>query len=748
MLPPPPPSRVPAPQRLPRARDPWMLLAMGLAVALQLWTWSRLDGYELADVIEYMDRADQFVRGEPLDPGTLRSFAFSALLVPLFWVVQLLGLHDGVAVDLARLLQMAFALGAMRLVALSAARLGGRSAGVGAAFVLAVNPVLAQYAVTPLSGTAALFFIALGTDLLLREPQLRRALAAGAALGAAVLMAYQCLPIAVPIAAIGWAQRGWRHMLHAAALVAGFAALILLQCLSDWAVYGTFGSSMGAYLAQNVYGVLATKLLLLGLEGPARFFYDRLVVVAEDGTFYMEMGPYWYLTELAWRCLVPGVLFLIAIGVLASLRRGRRVALVLFLLMAANVWLMSAKGSKSFRLWLPLLPILATVGGLGFGALVSGGQARWLARTAAVLALAFGLAGGIAALERTNLTKFGPYWHAVDILARELRPLADAPPARFASSYHWAVRFRAPQHLELVKLPHHLDRWPLLESEERAEVVAFLADLDGLVGHLQSFSQDPVLLAEVNRCFEVVDVIDGGPSMEELQPVFVFRRRTGSPLARTLYEVYEDTGPGEPNEVAAYVSRIAYPSRVDFRRVDFNPPRRQMEFLGFDVDLAVSSGRQVWLTYHWLAGPNLEGSDYGIVDRVTDDLGSGWNQNHQPTLGAYPTSRWKEGTIVRESLLTSWPEVPSQFGGGYLRGELVAVHVWLAIGQFDQEYQGMRYLTIFAPSGERPLVRSKTEAEMGRKWSPDGLLQVGGFWWAPPAERRLPDDGRPFPGER
>lgn len=725
-----------------------MLLAMGLAVALQFWTWSRLEGYELADVIEYMDRADQFVRGEPLDPLTLRSFAFSALLVPLFGVVKLLGLHDGVAVDLARLLQMAFALGAIRLVALSAARLGGRSAGVGAAFVLALNPVLAQYAVTPLSGTAALFFLALGTDLLLREPHPRRALAAGAALGAAVLMAYQCLPIAVPIAVVGWAQNGWRHTRHAAALAAGFALLILLQCLSDWAIYGTFGSSLSGYLAQNVYGILATNLYLAGFEGPARFFYDRLVVAEEDGVYLMQMGPYWYVTELAWRCLVPGVLFLIAIGVFSSLRRGRRVALVLLLVVIANVWLMSSKGSKSFRLWLPLLSTFALVGGLGFGALFSTTQARWLARTAAVMALAFGLSGAIGALERANLTKFGPYWQAVEILARAFPSDSGAAPARFASTYHWAVRFRAPEHLELVKLPHHLDRWRLLSAEERDEVVASLADLDGLVGHLQSFSQDPAVYAEVNRCFEVLDVIDEGPSMEELEPVFVFRRRTGAPHARTLYEVFEDTGPGEPNEVEAYASRIAYPSRVDFRRVGEDGVLRQMQFLGFDVDPDVSSGRQVWLTYHWLAGPGLLGTNYTIVDRVMDGLGAGWNQNHQPTLGAFPTSLWNEGIIVRESLLTSWPEVPAQFGGGFLRGELVAVYVSLAIAQFDENFQSVHSLGAYMPSGERPMVRRRTEAELGRKWSADGLLEVGGFWWAPPEIRRIPDDGKPFAGER
>ena len=56
-----------------RVRDArWLLL---LILGLQLFAWSRLEGYQLADSVEYMDRAVQVVEGQRMDPGTVRSFA-------------------------------------------------------------------------------------------------------------------------------------------------------------------------------------------------------------------------------------------------------------------------------------------------------------------------------------------------------------------------------------------------------------------------------------------------------------------------------------------------------------------------------------------------------------------------------------------------------------------------------------------------------------------------------------------------
>lgn len=733
---------------LPGLRHPAVLVALLVALALQVWTWSRVEGYELADVVEYLDRADAFVRGEALDPGTLRSFAFSGLLVPLFAVVRLLGLHEGVAVDLARTMQMLFALGAVLIVARSAARIAGRTAGVGAAFVLACNPVLAQYAVAPLSGAAALFFIALGTDLLLRAPSRARALGAGAALGAATLMAYQCLPIAVPIAAAGLVRAGWRRLDLAAAVAAGFGALLLAQCALDAAIYGTFGSSLDAYLSQNVYGTLASLLYRLGLDQPAIYFYARLELSTEGGDARSQLPPNWYFTELAARCLAWPLLVLIFVGAFYALGKGRRFALLLLAIALANVWLMSAKGSKSFRLWLPLLPTIAVLGGLGFGALVHLPRARPLGGLLAILLLPLGLWHSIGTLERVNLRKFGAYWHAVDVLAKAMEPAPGAAPAVFASAHHWAVRFRAPQHLQLTKLPHHLDRWSVLEPDERADVIAALENLDAFIGHLQSFAQDPELLAAVNRRFEVSAVLDEGAAMEELDAVYVLRRRTGASTARTFFEVFEDTVPGAAHDIERYRQSIGYPFSLDLRGRDAQGDRRRVEFLGFDVDFDLASGRQAWVTYHWLAGHGLEGRDYTAVDRLTDSLGAGWNNNHEPTLGAWPTSRWREGSIVRESFLTDWAEVPAEFGGAYLRGQLVPVRLWLAIVEFDAQMNTIGGLVPFHRSGLRPLVRRQWEAEGGRVWSPDGLLLVGGFWWPVPNTRRIPDDGQPFPGER
>ena len=64
-----------------------LLVLLGTA-ALQFFAWSRLEGYQLADSVEYMDRAWAVARGEALDPSTIRSFAFSALLLPIFAVAE------------------------------------------------------------------------------------------------------------------------------------------------------------------------------------------------------------------------------------------------------------------------------------------------------------------------------------------------------------------------------------------------------------------------------------------------------------------------------------------------------------------------------------------------------------------------------------------------------------------------------------------------------------------------------------
>ena len=60
----------------------WVLL---LVLSLQLFSWSSLEGYQLADSVEYMERARNLAIGQEVRvEGAVRSFGFSLLLTPVF----------------------------------------------------------------------------------------------------------------------------------------------------------------------------------------------------------------------------------------------------------------------------------------------------------------------------------------------------------------------------------------------------------------------------------------------------------------------------------------------------------------------------------------------------------------------------------------------------------------------------------------------------------------------------------------
>src|SRR5437867_10667362 len=80
---------------LPRPRDPAVRLLLACVLALQLFSWWTTDGYQIADSVEFMERARIFCRGEQMvDAGAIRPFGFSSLLVPFFVVADWLGLLD------------------------------------------------------------------------------------------------------------------------------------------------------------------------------------------------------------------------------------------------------------------------------------------------------------------------------------------------------------------------------------------------------------------------------------------------------------------------------------------------------------------------------------------------------------------------------------------------------------------------------------------------------------------------------
>ena len=71
----------------PSLADPVLLGVLALTFLLQLTAWHALDGYQIADSVEYLERARSLVRGEAMvDSVSIRPIGFSALLIPFFAV--------------------------------------------------------------------------------------------------------------------------------------------------------------------------------------------------------------------------------------------------------------------------------------------------------------------------------------------------------------------------------------------------------------------------------------------------------------------------------------------------------------------------------------------------------------------------------------------------------------------------------------------------------------------------------------
>ncbi|MDE0895256.1 MAG: hypothetical protein OSB10_01585 [Planctomycetota bacterium] len=740
---------------------------LGFCLIGQLLVLGQIEGYLIADSVEYMDRANAVVQGASLSSDTVRSFAFSAILMPFFWLANLLGLSGLWTLGLIRVAMLALGLGTIAIVAQTGARVGGTRAGILAGLVLGWNPAFLQYTGEPLTAVAAAFCMALAFSYSSREVlRTRDGATLGFWLGCGLMIAFKTIPIAgifLLAALFRGRLRAPKYWLSAWLV---FAAMTLSQCLLDGAIYGEFGSSLLPYVAQNFGGTLVYLFLRLSDFGlpyfhdMARVIYDAMntsleaeaaQTTAENvGALVRSKTSWnWYLRSLTSSFLAWPAAVALLFGAVFALKTKKRGALLLIVLILANGTLLSLKSSKSFRLWVPMLPFLALFAGLGFDALaqwITGAKGSRIRKVASGAALSISLLwlvfASYSALGNTNLRKYGAWWEATAKLEQEASKAGET--WRIASAYNWAVRFRGSKHLEIVKLPHHMDRWAELDTEQRRLVLAELDKLDGFIAHLQILTQDPQIMKRVNARFEIEDILYKQRDFEEMNALYVLKKRSPERAPkRTFFELRRDVDPG------TYQSQIQSSHSVDFRRRLPGGEVAQMVLLGWDLETGLASGEMSWLTLHWYAGPTGD-HDYTMAYRLTDPDDRALSRTQAPAYGVWPTSALEPGWILQESIPIPVPPSPRDFGGANCRGDLIPSRLWIAIAEYEKLDDGTLKagpgLAPFHATAQRPLSKRDSPKPYvsadGYRWSADGLLQIGGLWLPVPEGSTLPDDGR------
>ena len=774
-----------APLPTPRERGPLLILL--LAILLQAFSWYQLEGYQLADSVEYMERAQAFASGEELQAsGAVRSLGFSSLLVPFFAAADVLGLQDlRPVVHLVRCFQMLLGLGLVLACMRLGARLGGRDAGLAAGAVCALNPAFLQYSVSPVSGVAAALAIALGLDLLSVRGTAKRAALGGLALGIAFLMAYQTLLISGAIVFTLLLRERRAHFRKFLAVLGGFALGILAQVVLDKISYGSWGVSIGNYLIENVGGVTLAALVRAGLGDQAwvRDLYEAYVSHMEGAIGAAEEGKEaslqplgWYFTELP-SMLVEPVMVIGVIGLLRSWKQATWRSTLLLLPLLVSVGVMSLKGSKSFRLWLPLLPMIAPLCGWGWSGLVGSLAGSW-GRTRRILGAALLLAAavlGLRALLEVNTRRYGIYWEAMEFVNEAVAEERSAMEAsneewqrqRVSAAYHWAVFGRGSADLGVFKLSQHLDEWDRLDSEQREQLLHELRTSHWVVLHDAVLSLHAELTVALNEQFEVASTFWDEDAERGLRDVLVLRNVSherevfpwSGRRARRMWEVIEGTDPADYRRDERLDRTLPVPQ--DFVGAEDGGERERLTLLGWDYESLPDSDFG-WITYHWYA-PGAFRRDYSLIDRLTvPQMHSWWRNDHQPGRGFFPTSSWAPGSIVREGFVVLpgedlFKDEFNPIGGDFRRGDLIPVTLWMKcrapMRQEESEEEGRSAPTLFpvaSGSDERlefldapGLADDTFESPDGHLAMRDGLVRIGEFL-LPVGERfRVPDDGKP-----
>ncbi len=641
--------------------DRSLRLLLLLAFGLQLLSWSNLHGYQLADSVEYMERAQALARSEEvIDSVSIRSFGFVSLFAPIFALADLIGLEDfKPVVGLIRLLQMLLGLELIRITVQIGARIAGRRAGLIAGLAIALNPYFLLYSVSPVSGIAAGVCIGHALNRLIFRADFRSAFIGGLWLGGALLVAYKTILLALPmIAFVFLADRfqRWRSWVGSSA---GYAVGILGAIGLDKLCYGVWGESIDLYVRQN-FGQLASRLCLqLKLWDAAKWFWEYAGGVETAYTANPETvleitksapNPLYHLLNfndfLVWPLLVLGV-----VAVVQVMRRGNRPARILTAVFAISIVAVSLKKSQDFRLLLPLLPCVGVLCGLGWQSLF--GQ-RFDQKPIFVLGAGLIVAGGFIGWSRLgeiNDSRYSGYWRAMDrvnqIAELTTEQRKSGSKLRVASTWHWAVFLRESARVELIKMPHQLDRWPNLDSAFRDDDLEAIASLDMFVTHLAVLLGSADLFDAINAQFEVDAVLYDREAFENLGPIVIFKRRSGSRGALAFQTRTIGT------RATDYAREHGLQPGLALSTPDGAKEAHDLQFLGWKYEALPGDGHG-WLSLHWQNTASSPTGEYLIRPRIhTQVVPQPWEEQHLLGRSFYPPKAWLPGEIVSEG----WPVV-------------------------------------------------------------------------------------------
>ena len=720
-------------------RDSSLRLLLLIAFVLQLLTWSQLDGYQLADSVEYMERAQALVRGEEvIDSVAIRGYGFVSLFAPIFALADFFGVENFTpVVSIARLFQMLLGLELIRITVLLGSRLAGRQAGLAAGLAVGLNPFFLLYSASPVSGIAAGVCIGHALSRLIFRTDFRGALIGGLWLGGALLVAYKTILLTLPIIGLVFlADRfaRWRSWVGASA---GYALGVLGAISLDKLCYGVWGQSIDLYVRQN-FGQIATRLSLrLGFQDLATWFWE---FTGGDTTTYSEAplttprellkepNPLYHLTHLdemvVWPLLLLGVLALAHIVL-----RGKRATRILAAVFVVSIAAVSMKKSTDFRLLLPTLPCIGALCGLGWQRLF-GERANQKAATV-VGALVLSAAGvlGWLRLGEINNTTFSGYWRAMDRVNHVARERSAASShesdLRVACAWHWAVFLRESSSVELIKLPHQLDRWPMLDEQSRADSLRAIEELDCFISHIAVLLGSPNLFRAINAQFEVDAVLYDREVFDDLGPIVIFKRRTGETNALSFQSRTTGVAPAD------YIREHKLRSGREFAVGESGTANGELELLGWKLQPLPGNGH-AWLSLHWLRSSVDSEHNYVVRPRLlTRFVELPWEEQHLLGRSFHPPNNWSKNEIVSEG----WPVVAA-----------VAPFDWQRPWQpiYGDQPAGSRYPATFwlrlipvAEGGKElaplvPIVQPDTEAP---EILPDGFVRIGEVELVVPADR-------------